>query len=106
MLGLFRRGKEPECPRVELSLAEIAGRLRDIFGWRSFKASPEVGTIFYISRRGRSFVLDLEGGAHEFFRGEPLPTRDPDESICLRDVLGLKRLRWELDKTGQYVAVC
>lgn len=107
MFGLFRRNRaEPHEPPVELTLAEIAARLRDVFGWKSCKANPEVGIISYISRRGRVFVLNLEGEAHEFFRGEPLPRKDKDESICIRDVLGFKRLKWKHDKTGNFIAVC
>ena len=107
MFGLFRRNRaEPHEPPVELTLAEIAARLRDVFGWKSCKANPEVGIISYIPRRGRVFVLNLEGEAHEFFRGEPLPRKDKDESICIRDVLGLKRLKWRHDKAGNFVAVC
>ena len=107
MFGLFRRNRsEPPGPTMELTLAEIAVRLRDAFGWRSCKANPEIGIISYISRRGRPFVLNLEGEAHEFFRGEPLPRKDKDESICIRDALGLKRLKWRHDKAGNFVAVC
>ena len=107
MFGLFwGRRLKPQEATMELTLAEIAERLRDVFGWRSCKANPEAGMISYVSRRGRPFVLNLEGEAHEFFRGEPLPEKDKDESMSIRDVLGLERLQWRYDKTGNFVAVC
>ena len=101
MFELFKKEE-----RIVLSLTEVARKLKDTFGWRSCMACAAAGTIVYVSQRGRMYSLDLDGGAHEFFRGEPLPRTDPDESMCIRDVLGLKDLQWKRDGAGNVVAVC